>query len=130
MPIDVCLDDETIIDVDSLAKTNKKDFKILDLANSSNELLSHLIDSSEIVLWNGPMGMIEDPRFAKGSTRLAHHLANCKSEVVVGGGDTLLAINISGEKFENYHFVSTAGGAFLEALENKELPGVLALTSN
>jgi len=130
LPIDVCLDDETIIDVDSLAKTNKGDFKILDLADSSNELLSHLIDSSEIVLWNGPMGMIEDPRFAIGSTRLAHHLANCKAEVVVGGGDTLLAINISGEKFENYHFVSTAGGAFLEALENKELPGVLALTSN
>jgi phosphoglycerate kinase len=130
LPIDVCLDDETIVGVDSLAKINKEYFKILDLAGSSNELLSQLIDSSEIVLWNGPMGMIEDPRFAQGSSKLAHYLANCKAEVVVGGGDTLLAINISGEKFENYHFVSTAGGAFLEALESKELPGVLALTSN
>ena len=82
---------------------------------------------SEIVLWNGPMGMIEDPRFAKGSSTLAHLLAKSSCDVVIGGGDTLLAINIAGVSFDHYHFVSTAGGAFLEALEDKELPGIIAL---
>jgi phosphoglycerate kinase len=86
-----------------------------------------LVQRSEIVLWNGPMGMIEDPRFAQGSSKLAHLLANSSCEVVIGGGDTLLAINIAEVSFDHYHFVSTAGGAFLEALEDKELPGIIAL---
>ena len=73
------------------------------------------------------MGMIEDSRFAKGSSKLAHLLARSSCDVVIGGGDTLLAINIAGVSFDQYHFVSTAGGAFLEALEDKELPGIIAL---
>jgi len=111
--------------IDRLSDQNQ--FSILDLSNHSIEVLEQLVQRSEIVLWNGPMGMIEDPRFAQGSSKLAHLLANSSCDVVIGGGDTLLAINIAGVSFDHYHFVSTAGGAFLEALEDKELPGIIAL---
>ena len=125
LPIDVVLNDEQSLSIDSLSDQNQ--FSILDLSNHSIEVLEKLVQRSEIVLWNGPMGMIEDARFAKGSSKLAHLLAKSSCDVVIGGGDTLLAINIAGVSFDHYHFVSTAGGAFLEALEDKELPGIIAL---
>jgi len=125
LPTDVVLDDEQSLSIDRLSDQNK--FSILDLSNHSIEVLEKLVQRSEIVLWNGPMGMIEDPRFAKGTSALAHLLAKSPCDVVIGGGDTLLAINIAGVNFDHYHFVSTAGGAFLEALEDKELPGIIAL---
>ena len=125
LPTDVVLDDEQSLSIDRLSDQNQ--FSIFDLSNHSIEVLEQLVQRSEIVLWNGPMGMIEDPRFAKGSSTLAHLLAKSPCDVVIGGGDTLLAINIAGVSFDNYHFVSTAGGAFLEALEDRELPGIIAL---
>ena len=125
LPTDVVLNDEQTLSIDRLSDQNQ--FSILDLSNYSIEVLEQLVQRSEIVLWNGPMGMIEDPRFAQGSSKLAHLLANSSCDVVIGGGDTLLAINIAGVSFDRYHFVSTAGGAFLEALEDKELPGIIAL---
>jgi len=125
LPTDVVLDDEQSLSIDRLSDQNQ--FSIFDLSNHSIKVLERLVQRSEIVLWNGPMGMIEDPRFAKGSSTLAHLLARSSCDVVIGGGDTLLAINIAGVNFDHYHFVSTAGGAFLEALEDKELPGIIAL---
>jgi len=125
LPIDVVLDDEKSLSIDLLSNQNK--FSILDISKQSIELLEQLVQKSEIVLWNGPMGMIEDPRFAGGSSKLAHLLSKSHCDVIIGGGDTLLAINISGVSFDDYHFVSTAGGAFLEALEYKDLPGITAL---
>ena len=125
LPTDVVLDDEQSLSIDSLSDQNQ--FSIFDLSEHSIKVLEQLVHRSEIVLWNGPMGMIEDPRFAKGSSKLAHLLARSSCDVVIGGGDTLLAINIAGVSFDQYHFVSTAGGAFLEALEDKELPGIIAL---
>ena len=125
LPTDVVLDDEQSLSIDRLSDQNQ--FSIFDLSNHSIEILEQLVHRSEIVLWNGPMRMIEDPRFAKGSSTLAHLLAKSNCDVVIGGGDTLLAINIAGVNFDNYYFVSTAGGAFLEALEDKELPGIIAL---
>ena len=125
LPTDVVLDDEQSLSIDRLSDQNQ--FSIFDLSNHSIEVLEQLVQRSEIVLWNGPMGMIEDTRFAKGSSTLAHLLAKSPCDVVIGGGDTLLAINIAGVNFDHYHFVSTAGGAFLEALEDKELPGIIAL---
>jgi phosphoglycerate kinase len=74
--------------------------------------------------------MIEEPAFAKGSIKLANLLAETSHEVVIGGGDTLLAINLANISFDKYHFVSTAGGAFLEALEDEDLPGVKALSQD
>ena len=125
LPTDVVLDDEQSLSIDRLSDQNQ--FSIFDLSNHSIEVLEQLVQRSEIVLWNGPMGMIEDPRFAKGSSTLAYLLAKSPCDVVIGGGDTLLAINTAGVNFDHYHFVSTAGGAFLEALEDKELPGIIAL---
>ena len=125
LPTDVVLDDEQSLSIEHLSDKNQ--FSILDLSDNSIEVLEQLVQKSEIVLWNGPMGMIEDARFTKGSSKLAHLLAKSSCDVVIGGGDTLLAINIAGVSFDHYHFVSTAGGAFLEALEDKELPGIIAL---
>ena len=125
LPTDIVLNDEQSLSIDRLSDQNQ--FSILDLSNQSIGVLEQLVRRSEIVLWNGPMGMIEDPRFAQGSSKLAHLLANSSCDVVIGGGDTLLAINIAGVSFDHFNFVSTAGGAFLEALEDKELPGITAL---
>ena len=125
LPTDVILDSNENKLVDELPTSS--DFKILDISVSSIAALEKLIDNSDIVLWNGPMGMIEENKFSKGSINLAHLLAKSHSDVVIGGGDTILAINMAEEKFENFYFVSTAGGAFLEALEDKDLPGIEAL---
>lgn len=125
LPTDVVLDDEQSLSIEHLSDKNQ--FSIFDFSDNSINVLEQLVQRSEIVLWNGPMGMIEDPRFTKGSSTLAHLLAKSSCDVVIGGGDTLLAINIAGVSFDHYHFVSTAGGAFLEALEDKELPGIIAL---
>jgi len=125
LPIDIVTDKIEKYSIDKLSTVSN--FKILDLSDNSINLLDNLILKSEIVLWNGPMGMIENENFAHGSSKLASLLANCSSQVVIGGGDTLLAINIAGINFDQFHFVSTAGGAFLEALEDKQLPGVEAL---
>jgi phosphoglycerate kinase len=125
LPLDVVTDKVEKFSIDKLSSNSN--FKILDLSDISINLLDKLISKSEIVLWNGPMGMIENKNFSHGSSKLASLLSISSSQVVIGGGDTLLAINIAGINFDQFHFVSTAGGAFLEALEDKVLPGVEAL---
>lgn len=125
LPLDVVTDKVETFSIDKLSSNSN--FKILDLSDSSINLLDNLISKSEIVLWNGPMGMIENENFSRGSSKLASLLSHSSSQAVIGGGDTLLAINIAGINFDQFYFVSTAGGAFLEALEDKVLPGVEAL---
>ncbi len=71
--------------------------------------------------------MIENTKFTKGSLDVAKYLSKSHSKVIVGGGDTLLALNIAQLDSRDFYFVSTAGGAFLEALEDKVLPAVNAL---
>ena len=128
LPVDVMLDSDQSVLVNELDKNTE--FKILDIADSSHIVLENLIKKSDIILWNGPMGMIEDHKFSKGSINLSHLLAKAQADVVIGGGDTILAINMAKEKFEDFYFVSTAGGAFLEALEDKELLGIEALKAD
>jgi len=128
LPVDVMLDSEQSVLVNELDKNTE--FKILDIADSSHIVLENLVKKSDIILWNGPMGMIEDHKFSKGSINLSHLLAKAQADVVIGGGDTILAINMAKEKFEDFYFVSTAGGAFLEALEDKELVGIEALKAD
>ena len=128
LPVDVMLDSDQSVLVNELDKNSE--FKILDIADSSHIVLENLVKKSDIILWNGPMGMIEDHKFSKGSINLSHLLAKSQADVVIGGGDTILAINMAKEKFEDFYFVSTAGGAFLEALEDKELPGIEALKAD
>ena len=128
LPLDVVLDNENTSTIDKLS--SQDNFKILDLSDESLKLLTSLIHKSELILWNGPLGKIEDTFFARGSIELAKLLSEIKVDVIIGGGDTLLAINLAGISFDKYHFVSTAGGAFLEALEENDLPGIKALSQD
>ena len=88
------------------------------------------IDESNTVLWNGPAGYFENPNFANGSYEIANTIAkkNIDKSIysVVGGGDTIALLNKI-NLIKNFNFVSTAGGAFLEYLEGRELPGIKAL---
>ena len=103
---------------------------ILDIGFETMALIEQIIKSSKTILWNGPAGYFENQNFAVGSYKIAEAISNSTKEgklySVVGGGDTVAVINKL-KLFESYNFVSTAGGAFLEFLEGKELPGIKAL---
>jgi len=103
---------------------------ILDIGPKSIEIIKHTIDKSKTILWNGPAGYFENPNFADGSNQIAKKIIekNMSKEIysVAGGGDTVSLIN-SLNGINKFDFVSTAGGAFLEYLEGKELPGIKVL---
>ena len=106
---------------------------ILDIGKSTIDLISKTIDSSNTVFWNGPAGYYENKNFSTGTLSIANKIAeNTKSKSlisIVGGGDTIAAIKNTG--LENvFTHLSTAGGAFLESLEGKELPGIKVLKKN
>ena len=107
-----------------------KDELILDIGPKTIKAINLLIEESSTILWNGPAGYFENPNFAKGSTEIAKKIIeknkNNTIYSVVGGGDTVSLLNSIGA-INNFNFVSTAGGAFLEYLEGKELPGIKAL---
>ncbi len=106
---------------------------ILDIGKNTLDLINKTIDSSNTVFWNGPAGYYENKEFAKGTFAIAKKIAeNTKSKSllsIVGGGDTISAIKGSGLENKFTH-LSTAGGAFLEYLEGKELPGIKVLRKN
>ena len=106
------------------------DEMILDIGPKTIKIVNNLIDESNTVLWNGPAGYFENPSFANGSIKIAEKIIeNNKSNKiysVAGGGDTVALLN-SLNAINNFNFVSTAGGAFLEYLEGRELPGIKAL---
>ena len=106
------------------------DEMILDIGPKTVDNIINIIDKSSTILWNGPAGYFENPKFANGSIKIAKKMIeNNKSNIiysVAGGGDTVSLIN-SLNAINNFNFVSTAGGAFLEYLEGKELPGIRAL---
>ncbi len=105
-----------------------EDDMILDVGSKTVSQIRKIIDNSSTVLWNGPLGYFENSNFSSGSKEVAKHIANKGDKIfsVVGGGDTVAVINSL--KIENkFDFVSTAGGAFLEYLEGKVLPGIKAL---
>lgn len=99
----------------------------LDIGPRTVSRFRSIIDQSETVLWNGPMGVFEWDAFAKGSLDIAHCLAENRGYTLVGGGDSVAAINKAGVADKISH-VSTGGGASLEFLEGKTLPGVRMLT--
>ena len=106
------------------------DEMILDIGPKTIRIINNIIDNSKTILWNGPAGYFENPSFANGSIEIAkkiikNNIAN-KIYSVAGGGDTVSLIN-SLDAINNFNFVSTAGGAFLEYLEGKELPGIPVL---
>ena len=106
------------------------DEMILDIGPKTINFINKIIDESNTILWNGPAGYFENPSFANGSIKIAKKIIeNNKSNKiysVAGGGDTVSLLN-SLNSIDDFDFVSTAGGAFLEYLEGKELPGIKAL---
>ena len=108
------------------------DDMILDIGPETIKMIKNIINNSNTILWNGPAGYFENPEFSKGSKEIAKQIIVRKKEnkiyCVSGGGDTVAVLNNFGLA-KDFDFVSTAGGAFLEFLEGKELPGIKALNS-
>tara|TARA_Y100000768_G_C23970359_1_gene680199 strand:- start:1128 stop:2300 length:1173 start_codon:yes stop_codon:yes gene_type:complete len=104
------------------------DDMILDIGSKTLVEIKKIIDESSTILWNGPLGYFENENFSLGSLEVAKYIANKGDKIfsVVGGGDTVAVIN-SLNIINKFDFVSTAGGAFLEFLEGKDLPGIKAL---
>jgi phosphoglycerate kinase len=129
LPVDgVCADSldkpTRMITVD--AAEMPADLMMLDIGPKTIELFSQEVATAATILWNGPMGVFENDRFAEGTRRLAEAIASSGATTIVGGGDTVAAI----ERFNDparFTHVSTGGGASLEFLEGKTLPGVAAL---
>ena len=98
----------------------------LDIGPATAQLFRLALGDANTILWNGPMGVYEMEKFAKGSTRISNAVAQSYATTVVGGGDTADLVRVTGDE-EDMTFISTGGGASLELIEGKVLPGVKAL---
>lgn len=98
----------------------------LDIGPASVKLFNEAVQNAKTVLWNGPMGVFEIDAYARGTLAMAHAIADAYALTIVGGGETAMAVHRAGES-ENISFISTGGGAALELLEGKQLPGLTAL---
>ena len=129
LPVDAVIADKfdaeantQIVDVDKIPAG----WRMLDVGPKTIEAYKAVISSAKLVVWNGPVGVFEMPKFAEGTVALARMLAESKAITVIGGGDSASAVKKAGVAKQMTH-VSTGGGASLEFLEGKELPGVAAL---
>ncbi len=115
--------------IKKLNEVTDDDF-ILDIGPKTINKIKDIIENSKTVLWNGPAGYFENPNFANGSYEIAKKIIkmNERNSIysVAGGGDTIAVLNQI-NAINNFNFISTAGGAFLEYLEGKDLPGIKAL---
>ncbi|MCK5512143.1 MAG: phosphoglycerate kinase [Thermodesulfovibrionia bacterium] len=102
-------------------------WRALDIGPASVKLFTVALSNAKTILWNGPMGVFEIDAFSRGTFAIAHAVADAYALTIVGGGDTDLAVNRAGVS-ESVSFISTGGGAALELLEGKDLPGLVALT--
>ncbi|MHA6259941.1 phosphoglycerate kinase [Sporosarcina sp. CAU 1771] len=132
LPIDVVVAKEfskdaqtKTVEIDSIPS----DWMGLDIGPKTAELYAEVIQNSKLVIWNGPMGVFELEPFANGTRRVAEAMAETSAYTVIGGGDSAAAV----EKFnvaDKMDHISTGGGASLEFMEGKDLPGVTALNDN
>ncbi|GMT48003.1 MAG: phosphoglycerate kinase [bacterium] len=104
-----------------------KGWKALDIGPATAKLFSEAIQNAKTILWNGPMGVFEIDAFSRGTFAVARAIADAYALTIVGGGDTDLAVHRAGVS-DSISFISTGGGATLQLLEGKELPGIAALT--
>ena len=119
-PIDAPID-VTVVDADKIPA----DMEGLDIGTKTAELYADAVKSAKTVVWNGPMGVFENPTLAKGTIAVAKALAETDATTIIGGGDSAAAVNQLGFADKMSH-ISTGGGASLEFLEGKSLPGVAA----
>jgi len=103
-----------------------KGWYALDIGPASVKLFDEAVQNAKTILWNGPMGVFEIDAYARGTLAMAHAIADAYALTIVGGGETAMAVHRAGES-ENMSFISTGGGAALELLEGKQLPGLTAL---
>ncbi|WP_456480292.1 phosphoglycerate kinase [Nautilia sp.] len=101
----------------------------LDIGPASVRLFGEVLWDAQTILWNGPMGVFEMDKFSRGTFKISHEIARSHGIKVVGGGDTADAVQRAGDD-EEMTFISTGGGASLELLEGKKLPGIAALELN
>jgi phosphoglycerate kinase len=129
LPVDAVIADKfdaeaasQVVDVDSIPAG----WRMLDVGPKTLDLYRAVLADAKLVVWNGPVGVFEFPKFAEGTFTLAKLLAESSATTVIGGGDSASAVKKAGVAKQMTH-VSTGGGASLEFLEGKELPGVAAL---
>ncbi|HZG82152.1 MAG TPA: phosphoglycerate kinase [Brevibacillus sp.] len=132
MPIDVVVADRFAADAEK--KTVAIDaipegWMALDIGPKTVEAYHRVIVESKTVVWNGPMGVFEMDAFAQGTIGVARAMKECSGTTIIGGGDSVAAVEKAGVADEMTH-ISTGGGASLEFMEGKELPGVTVLTDN
>ena len=96
-------------------------YKAVDMGPASTRLFNEVIQASQTIIWNGPLGIYEISQFSRGTFNLAHAIADTYAFSLIGGGDTADAVEKAGER-DNMSFISTGGGASLELLEGKILP--------
>jgi len=103
-----------------------EDTKYLDIGPQATEKFCQIISTAKFIVWNGPMGMFEEERFAAATHRIAQAISDSGALSVIGGGDTIAAVNKFG-LLDKYSFVSTGGGSMLAFLAGEKLPGLQAL---
>jgi phosphoglycerate kinase len=129
LPVDVVVADAFEADADSEVVPVDQvpdGWRIMDVGPETLQRFAEAVRAARTIIWNGPMGVFEMPKFAQGTFALASSLATTDATTVIGGGDSAAAIEQSGLADQMSH-ISTGGGASLEFLAGKTLPGVAAL---